>query len=86
MPIPAAFRFLAASSALETLLQGPQRSMAVAGLLFAAMVYLTILVAGILIIVRAFRASIAWGLIVLFVPFGHIAFVCTHWQETKNLS
>lgn len=37
-----------------------------------------------LIVVRAFRTSVWWGLIVMFVPLGRIAFVLTHWSETAK--
>lgn len=36
------------------------------------------------IIYIAFKESILWGLIVLFIPFGMLVFVCLHWQETKS--
>ncbi len=38
-----------------------------------------------LIMVRAFRTSIWWGLIVMFVPFGRIVFILKHWHETAML-
>ena len=84
MPVPLTDFFVAASPAADALLQGPAHPAAVAGMLCAALLYLVILVAHILILVRAFRTSVGWGLVSLFVPFGIFAFVATHWQETMK--
>lgn len=40
--------------------------------------------ATILMIVRSFRAGIAWGLVVFFVPLGVVAFVIARWAEAKK--
>lgn len=37
----------------------------------------------VVLIVKAFQTSVGWGLAVLFIPFGRIVFVRTHWQETR---
>ena len=34
-------------------------------------------------LVAAFRQSIVWGLVTLFVPFGGIVFTCLHWAEAR---
>ena len=41
-------------------------------------------IAGIGIIVTAFQESVGWGLIAWFVPFGNLAFVITHWEQTRK--
>ncbi len=56
-----------------------------AGLVIFLLSLCVCLVTAILILVRAFRASIWWGLIVMFVPFGRVVFVFTHWNETAKL-
>jgi glutaredoxin-like YruB-family protein len=38
----------------------------------------------ILLLVAAFRQSIIWGLVALFVPLGEIVYVCVHWAEAKT--
>ncbi len=38
-------------------------------------------VCGIIILVKAFQASILWGLAYLFIPFAALIFVITHWDE-----
>jgi len=48
-----------------------------AGLLIA-------LIASIVVLINAWRQSIGWFLLALFVPFGRLIFVCMHWSETKN--
>jgi len=37
----------------------------------------------ILLLIAAFRRSVIWGLVVLFVPLGNIVFVCKYWAEAK---
>jgi len=39
---------------------------------------------GILLLVRAFRTSIVWGLVALFVPLGNLVFICTHWLDGRR--
>lgn len=41
-------------------------------------------ICGIIIIIEAFRASILWGLAVLFFPIAQLLFVATHWSDTKK--
>ena len=42
------------------------------------------LVYGIILIVKAFQASVWWGLGYLFVPFVWIIFVATHWDVSRK--
>jgi hypothetical protein len=42
------------------------------------------LVGSIMVIVRAFRESVLWGLGCLLVPFVYLIFVITHWQDSKK--
>jgi len=37
----------------------------------------------VLYVIAAFRKSIVWGLVVLFVPFASLVFVCCHWREGR---
>jgi hypothetical protein len=46
--------------------------------------YLGCLIAGIFILVAAFQESALWGLGCMFVPFVSLAFVITHWDDTKR--
>lgn len=39
---------------------------------------------GIWLLVLAFKRSIVWGLVVLFVPFASLVFVVKYWNETKT--
>lgn len=54
------------------------------GLLLAVVAWGLMVVCAIVILVEAFRASILWGLAVLFIPFGQLIFVFTHWADTKK--
>lgn len=38
---------------------------------------------GIILLVAAFRQSVVWGLVALFVPMGNIVFTCVHWAEAR---
>ena len=38
---------------------------------------------GIILLVAAFRQSVPWGLVALFVPLGNIVFTCVHWAEAR---
>jgi hypothetical protein len=40
-------------------------------------------VCGIMILIRAFKVSVGWGLAVLFLPFAGLLFVINHWNDTK---
>ena len=40
-------------------------------------------VCGIIIIVKAFKVSVGWGLAVMFLPFAGLFFVINHWNDTK---
>ena len=40
------------------------------------------LVFSIMLIIRAFQASIVWGLVYLFVPFGAFIFIITNWDKS----
>jgi hypothetical protein len=37
----------------------------------------------ILLLIAAFRQSVIWGLVVLFVPLGAIVYTCLHWADAK---
>ncbi len=41
-------------------------------------------VGGIMVLVAAFRQSVVWGLVALFVPFGNLVFTILHWAEAKK--
>lgn len=41
-------------------------------------------VGGIMVLVAAFRQSLVWGLVSIFVPFGNLVFTCLHWAEAKK--
>ena len=45
---------------------------------------LVLLGGGIMVLVAAFRQSIAWGLVALFVPCGNLVFTVVHWAEAKK--
>ncbi|MGZ5473350.1 MAG: hypothetical protein ACXW31_07505 [Thermoanaerobaculia bacterium] len=40
-------------------------------------------VSGIVILVKAFRVSVGWGLAVMFIPFASLYFVIKNWEATK---
>ena len=40
--------------------------------------------AGIMLLVAAFKESVVWGLVYLFVPFGALVFVAMHWNQAKH--
>ncbi len=42
------------------------------------------LVGGIMLLIKAFQASVWWGLGSLFVPFVSLIFVISHWQVAKK--
>lgn len=42
------------------------------------------LVYGIILLVKAFKTSIWWGLAYLFIPFAALVFVIVHWQVAKK--
>ena len=46
---------------------------------------LAVMVAGIVTLVLAFRQSLGWGLLVLFVPFANLYFLFRLWPETKRV-
>ena len=39
-----------------------------------------------MMIVAAFRTSVGWGLLVLFVPLGALVFLILHWQAASGAS
>lgn len=45
---------------------------------------IVMLVAGVLLLVKAFQTSVLWGLGYIFVPFVSLIFVIMYWQETKK--
>jgi hypothetical protein len=58
--------------------------MAMAGMALAALAGIAMLVFSIQILIMAFKTSIGWGLGSLLIPFVILAFVFTHWSETKK--
>lgn len=36
---------------------------------------------GLVILIKAFQASILWGLAYIFIPFAALIFIITHWDE-----
>jgi hypothetical protein len=44
---------------------------------------LATLIASIFLVVEAFRVSVLWGLVALFVPFGNIIFAVCRWREAR---
>src|SRR5687768_12852977 len=44
----------------------------------------TAFIGGILMLVAAFRQSIVWGLVSLFVPFGNLVFLVLHWTKART--
>ena len=53
-------------------------------LVLLGMGFLVAAVGGIMVLVAAFRQSIGWGLVALFVPCGHLVFTVKHWAEAKK--
>lgn len=45
---------------------------------------IVVLVAGVMLLVKAFQTSVLWGLGYIFVPFVSLIFVILYWQETKK--
>ncbi len=43
------------------------------------------LVGGLMLLVAAFRQSVVWGLVTLFVPCGQVVFLCVHWAEARKV-
>ena len=39
---------------------------------------------GIILLIRAFEASILWGLGYIFIPFVSLIFVIVHWEDAKS--
>ena len=46
--------------------------------------YIVMLVGGIMILIAAFKQSVAWGLCSLLIPFVAIVFVIKYWAEAKR--
>jgi hypothetical protein len=45
---------------------------------------IVMLVAGVVLLVKAFQTSVLWGLGYVFVPFVSLIFVIMYWQDTKK--
>jgi glutaredoxin len=45
---------------------------------------LVALIGVVLLLIAAFRQSAVWGLVTLFIPCGHLVFVCMHWARAKT--
>jgi len=58
-------------------------SLPVVSIVLISFAVLVALVGSIILIVAAFRQSVPWGLVVLFVPAGNLVFTCVHWAEAR---
>ncbi|MBP7148783.1 MAG: hypothetical protein KBD01_14710 [Acidobacteria bacterium] len=58
--------------------------MFVLGILLLVLAGIVSLISSIMMLVAAFRVSVAWGLLVLFVPFAALVFVIMYWQNAKR--
>ena len=54
------------------------------GLFLFAIGMAVYLVGGLMLLVKAFRVSVNWGLATLFLPFAALVFVVKHWEESKG--
>ncbi len=55
------------------------------GILLVLVGFAVNLVCGVIILIKAFKVSVGWGLAVFFIPFAGLFFVINHWNDTKNL-
>jgi hypothetical protein len=58
-----------------------QRTLAIVGVVLAAVGFLGSFAAGIWLVVRSFRVHIGWGFACLFLPLAQVVFVIKHWKE-----
>jgi glutaredoxin-like YruB-family protein len=58
-------------------------SLPVVSIVLLSFAVLVALVGTIIMLVAAFRQSVPWGLVVLFVPAGNLVFTCVHWAEAR---
>lgn len=58
--------------------------MAAIGGLIVLVGWLVSLVGSVMVLIKAFQESIVWGLCSLFIPFVILAFVITHWEDSKK--
>jgi len=58
-------------------------SLPVISIVLLSFAVLVALVGAIIMVVAAFRQSMPWGLVVLFVPAGNLVFTCVHWAEAR---
>ncbi len=58
--------------------------MAAIGMILMLVGWLVALVGGIMILIKAFQASIWWGLGSLFIPFVILVFVALNWEDSKQ--
>jgi hypothetical protein len=54
------------------------------GIFLVVLGVIVYLIAGVLLVVKAFKVSVAWGLGSMFVPFVGFIFVAKHWDDTKH--
>ena len=66
------------------LLKSVGMTLPVTALILLGLGGLVLLGGGIMVLVAAFRQSIAWGLVALFVPCGNLVFTVVHWAEAKK--
>lgn len=58
--------------------------MSTVGMILAGVGYIAAFVFSILILIRAFKESVGWGLVSLLVPFGILVFVIKFWDDCKG--
>lgn len=58
--------------------------MSILGTLLFVLGSLTALYAAVLLLVRAFKTSLVWGLVSFFVPFGNLVFIVANWSEGRR--
>ncbi len=59
--------------------------MAILGFILMAIGGIISLVFGVMLIIQAFKESVLWGLVYLFVPFGALVYVVKFWDQAKGL-
>lgn len=58
--------------------------MAIVGMIFYVIGAIIALVFGVILLIKAFKESVLWGLAYLFIPFASLVFVVKYWDECKD--
>lgn len=58
--------------------------MAIVGMGLMGIGWVIALVFGVMLLIQAFKVSVLWGLVYLFVPFGAIVFIVKFWDDAKR--